>query len=245
MVLSEIYAGLQLLAAPTIEPLSLNEAKTHLRVTINLDDDYITFLITQARQYVEMVLRRALLTQQWVLSLKNWPGRNFYGSQGLELNPGQWDRYNHIPLPLPPLQSVQSVVYYDTGGNVYTMPQGGQLPSSPPATNANLSLANTYNVFTAFEPGKIVLPFSQIWPTVILLPGAPIQISYTCGYLDVPTLAAAFEGYAATIHAMKMIIGYLYENRIPPSEIRKSQVPAGLGLVVEEMLEAYRVKSGL
>jgi hypothetical protein len=96
-------------------------------------------------------------------------------------------------------------------------------------------------VFTDFEPGRIVLGFSQIWPTVILLPGAPIQVSFTCGYVDLLTLQSCFEGFPATIHAIKMIIGYLYENRIPPSEMRRSFVASGINYVIEELLEPYRI----
>jgi hypothetical protein len=242
--LSDIFSGLQLVTAPSIEPVTLAAAKTHLRISSSFtaDDSYITFLITFVRQQAETVLRRALLTQQWVLSLKNWPGRDFAGSQGLALNPGQFDRYDHIKIPLPPLQSVQTVNYYDTAGNLNTMPQGGQLPSSPPATNINLQLPGSYNVMTANEPGRIVLPFSQIWPTVILLPGAPIEITFTCGYPDIPTLKATFEGYHATYHAILMLVGYFYENRVPPTEMRKSNVPAGTQLVFQEILEPFIVR---
>ena len=53
----------------------------------------------------------------------------------------------------------------------------------------------TYNVLTDFEPGRIVLPYSQIWPPDILMPGAPIQITYVAGYADVATLQSKFEGW--------------------------------------------------
>lgn len=36
-----------------IEPIDLAQVKEHLRVSHNLDDEYITTLITTARQYVE------------------------------------------------------------------------------------------------------------------------------------------------------------------------------------------------
>ncbi len=234
------FAGLILVVPPSDEPIELNDAKTHLRVDVDftLDDSYINLLITFARQQVETIMRRALLTQQWRLSLKQWPGRNYPSEETLVSDLGYFGS-NYFKVPLPPLQSVQSVVYIDTDGNYYTMPQGGQVPSSPPS--GNLALAGCYNVFTDFEPGRIVLGFSQIWPTVILLPGAPIQVSFTCGYVDLLTLQACFEGFPATIHAIKMIIGYLYENRIPPSEMRRSFVASGINYVIEELLEPYRI----
>lgn len=244
MIDSHIYAGLVLVTAPTEEPISLPDAKIHLRLAdeFQVDDDYVTELISLSRKIVETILQRALLTQSWRLSLKSWPGRNYqnWPSQSFSSASFDYGKYNHIELPLPPLQRVESVTYIDTGGVYYVMPQGAQIPSSPPSGNAAIS--GGYNVFTDFEPGRIVLPFSQIWPTTILLPGAPIQIVFTCGYPDIPTLQASFEGYSASIHAIKMILGYCYENRIPPTEMRKSTVPAGISLVAEEMLEAYRIR---
>lgn len=242
MDLAEIYAGLILAVGPTEEPITLAQAKNHLRVSTSftVDDTYITDLIAFARWQVETVMRRALITQQWRLSLKNWPGRDCRGSQGRVGDPGTWDANNSIKLPLPPLQSVQLVNYVDTNGTNWTMPQGVQIPSSPPS-GGNAAIAGGYNVFTDFEPGRIVLAFSQIWPTVILLPGAPIQISFTCGYLDAATLQSRFEGFTATIHAMYLIIAYLYENRVPPSEMRKGFAASGLNYVIEEILTPFRI----
>lgn len=240
--LQGIYAGLKLVSGPDKEPITLADAKSHLHVTATFDDSYINLLISCARQYVENVMRRALVSQEWRLSLKNWPGRDFLGSQGLATNPNQFDANNHIKIPLPPLLSVTSINYIDTSGNLYTMPIGGYVPPVE-GEPSNLALPGGYNVFTDFEPGRIYLPFSEIWPTVILLPGAPIQITFVAGFEDLDELKNSFEGYTATIHAMKMLIGFLYEHRIPPTEVRKGSVPAGLAYVVEEMLEPYRVMS--
>lgn len=46
---------LQLLTPPTAEPVSLVEAKLHLRVDFNDDDALITSLITAARQAAETI----------------------------------------------------------------------------------------------------------------------------------------------------------------------------------------------
>src|SRR5579862_4918635 len=110
MGLADIFAGLQLVTAPTVEPIELADAKDHLRVSTSftLDDVYIQGLITFARQNIETTMRRALLTQQWRLSLKNWPGRDYGGSSQGAAYDGSGSSWNHIRIPLPPLQSVQS-----------------------------------------------------------------------------------------------------------------------------------------
>lgn len=109
-----------------------------------------------------------------------------------------------------------------------------------PWGTGNAQLPNSYNVFTDFEPGRIWLPFSQIWPTNILLPGNPIKIRFVAGYSSLAALQSQFEGYYATIQALQMIIGYCYENRIPPAEIRKGISAGGIDIVVEQLLQNYR-----
>ena len=86
---------LHLIADATDEPVTLAEAKAQLRVDIDADDDLITGLITAARQMVEQVTRRALLSQDWELRLEKFPGESV------------------IELPLAPLQSVSAITYID------------------------------------------------------------------------------------------------------------------------------------
>jgi uncharacterized phiE125 gp8 family phage protein len=62
-----------LLTAPAVEPLSLDEAKTFLRVEHGDDDAVIAALIAGSRIHVESQTRRALITQSWRLSTDGWP----------------------------------------------------------------------------------------------------------------------------------------------------------------------------
>jgi uncharacterized phiE125 gp8 family phage protein len=62
-----------LLDGPAVEPVSLAEAKAHLRVEHAADDDTIVALIAGARIHVEAQTRRALITQTWRLSRDSWP----------------------------------------------------------------------------------------------------------------------------------------------------------------------------
>lgn len=90
--------------APAEEPITLAEAKLHLRVEIDEDDNPITAWITTARIAVEYFTQRALTTQTFDLYLDQFPDGNY------------------IKLPRPPLQSVTWVKYTDDEGNVYTLP---------------------------------------------------------------------------------------------------------------------------
>ncbi len=97
-------AELTLVTGPTLEPITLAEAKLHLRVDGNDEDTLITSLITSARRYVERISGWTLLSTTWRLVLDDWPDEPY------------------IVLPRPPLQSVSSVVYVDTDGNSSTLP---------------------------------------------------------------------------------------------------------------------------
>lgn len=60
---------------PTQEPVTLDQAKQHLYVDHNLDDDLINFYIQTARAVFEEDTARAFCTQQWSATLAAWPQR--------------------------------------------------------------------------------------------------------------------------------------------------------------------------
>lgn len=57
--------ALSLVTPPAVEPVTLAEAKAHLRVGLTDDDATITGLIVSAREYVETFTHRALIAQTW------------------------------------------------------------------------------------------------------------------------------------------------------------------------------------
>lgn len=61
------------LTAPAVEPVTLAEAKAHLRVDAADDDAMIPRLIAAARQWVEEACGRALISQSWRMTLDAWP----------------------------------------------------------------------------------------------------------------------------------------------------------------------------
>ncbi|MBN9244185.1 MAG: phage head-tail connector protein [Mesorhizobium sp.] len=58
---------------PGAEPVTLAEAKAHLRIDHGDDDDLLAGLIRAARQEVERSTGIALLAQSWRLVLDDWP----------------------------------------------------------------------------------------------------------------------------------------------------------------------------
>lgn len=62
-----------LLTPPALEPVTLADAKSFLRVAHDDDDGLIATLIASARSHVERATRRALLSQTWRLIRDAWP----------------------------------------------------------------------------------------------------------------------------------------------------------------------------
>jgi len=90
--------------APTAAPVSLVEAKAHLRVDHSDDDSLIEGLIEAATAYLDGwtgILGRALVTQTWRQDLAAFG--------------------DPIRLPLSPVASVSSVTYYDQAGAEQTL----------------------------------------------------------------------------------------------------------------------------
>lgn len=62
-----------LLTPPAVEPVSLADAKTHLRVGHADEDNLIAQLIAAARRQVEAQTGLKLISQQWTVFRDDWP----------------------------------------------------------------------------------------------------------------------------------------------------------------------------
>jgi uncharacterized phiE125 gp8 family phage protein len=95
--------ALVLTAAAEAEPISLAEAKAHLRVDSSNEDALLSSLIATARMFVERVLGLALVTQAWSYYLDFWP------------------RSCCVTLPIFPVQAVTSIKVHDGEGGSTTL----------------------------------------------------------------------------------------------------------------------------
>lgn len=93
----------RLITAPASEPVSVAEAKAHLRIEHSLDDTQIGVLIAVATATVQEMCWRALVTQTWELVLGGFP-------EGGE-----------VELPRGVLASIESVKYIDSDGVEQTL----------------------------------------------------------------------------------------------------------------------------
>lgn len=96
-----------LIAAPTVEPITLAEAKAHMRIDHTAEDTVISDMITAARQALEDTSGLALITQSWREMLDAWPTSG-HG--------------NIVDLPKRPVQSITSVKITSLDGTQATLP---------------------------------------------------------------------------------------------------------------------------
>jgi len=97
---------------PSVEPISTEDAKAHVRVDISDDDDLIDALIVTARRTVEAWRNEARGTQTWNLILDGFP-------EG-----------DTLKMPLPPLQSITHIKYTDADGDESTFSSDSYLVDS-------------------------------------------------------------------------------------------------------------------
>lgn len=163
--------GLTLVTAPAIEPVTVREVGEHLRIDEDKEDVLLTTFIEIARDYCEGYQSRAYITQTWDLFLDAFPDSPF-------------------KIPLPPLQSITHIKYFDTAETEYTFASAD------------------YQVDIASYRGRVALGYGKSWPTITLRPMNGVNIRFIAGYgvdpSDVPKRIC---------NAIKFLVGHLYENR--------------------------------
>lgn len=129
------YRSLTRQTGPSVEPVTLAEAKAHLRVDTSDDDAYIVTLITAAREWCEEYLDRTLVHTQWVMRFDRFPV----------------DSTSDIELPRPPVVSSGTATSVTVA---YTLEDG---------TTATYS-TNLFRVDRASTPGAVKTNYAQTWP---------------------------------------------------------------------------------
>lgn len=178
--------ALKRIANPAVLPLTLAQAKQHLRVVDSDEDDIIAMYLAAATDYADGetgFLGRALVTQTWRLTLDTFPATTI-------------DSEAAIKIPLPPLQSVQAVLYDN--------PDGLEQTVSP----------DDYFVDTESEPGWIAPVSGAAWPTTLDAINA-VRIEFVAGYDpstdSPPDLAANVP--ASIKQAILLMTGSMFKDR--------------------------------
>lgn len=147
-----------LVTGPSTEPVTVAELRAQTRITRTAEDSLMSAYIAAARRHIETICNVAIHTQTWDLFLNDFPAND------------------ELVLPLPPLQSVTSLAYTDIDNVTATWTASGtNLVDSSSVVRAHVN--------TAFEPGRLVLPWAAtgIWPIVMLKTSNPVAVRFVCG----------------------------------------------------------------
>jgi uncharacterized phiE125 gp8 family phage protein len=138
--------------APATEPVTVDDAKLHLRISHADDDALIESLIVAARQHVESFTHRALITQVWDLKLDEFPSSD-----------------ESIWFPKAPLltSTAPVVTYTDAAGDSQTWSSSYYTVDAPSGPHA--------------RRGRIFLNYGQTYPGTRVIDHA-VSIRFYCGY---------------------------------------------------------------
>jgi len=220
--------GLVTTAGPAVEPVSLDEAKAHLRVDSTADDGLISGLIAAARVQTEAETGRRWVNQSLTLSLPGFPRRRVNAGG----YPDPWEDWyppqdwflagtgvvgSVVMLPAEPVGAVVAVRYYDAGGTLQT-------------------LAGTeYLSWLEHSPPLVYPAPGRLWPpTQVGRLGAAL-VDFTAGYgPDATTVPATAKA------AMKLAIGFWYENRGDGRDPTELGLPPGALRLLRTLSTGYR-----
>ncbi len=203
--------GNVLITPPSVEPVSLTEAKDQLRISHGDEDTLITGYIEAARTVIEEHTGLALINQTWRLSLDRIP------SEGEEpwwngVREGALSELTSpvrfIELPRAPLISVTSFMSYDEADN---------------------SQAFTgFYTDTSSRPGRVSLRSGGVWPSPTRGVNG-IEITYVAGFGN-----AASSVPADIKIAIRQLVAHYYENReVQDFDPATAEVPLGVRSVMK------------
>lgn len=200
------------IGAPEAEPVTLEEAKRHLRlvdtiiteiepeepggeptiITSHPDDDYIKNLIRTAREWGEAFQGRSWITRTVTAYLNEWPSYP-------------------LKLPMGPVQEVVSISYFTL--------EGVEVEVDP----------STYWL----SPDGVL--YGKGWPFAPLRERLGVKIVYKAGYGDASAVPMRCK------QAMLLMIGHWYENReeviIGVSSSGAAQIPAAAEMLLYQERE--------
>ena len=224
------------------EPVTLAEAKLHLRIDNSDDDDLISALITTARKWAEDYCDRTFVVSKYTMLLDS-----FYGEIGSPVQFGLKADGNNtdgrpgvvpqldVELPRPPA----SPTYLDPDSGTVSAPV--VIKYKPTAGSSLTTLSSSlYRADYDSTPAVARPLYGGTWPSHLVDQNA-VEVTWWAGPTAYWTDNMATTRYgtlnmAAVKSAIKMVVGHLWSNRDASTETALSEVPFG----VKAMLDTLR-----
>lgn len=142
-------------------------------------------MIKQAREFCEDFQNRKYITQTLELVLDDFPDDNFISFNSCS-----------------PIQSIESIKYYDTEGQEYTFD------------------SSNYIIDTDSFVNRIVLGYCKSWPLIPLQPANAVRIRFTAGFGDAAEAVPETVKWAMNLHMRILYDDYKPDERAKIEEAR-------------------------
>ena len=218
------YRSLVRATEPANNPVTLAEAKLHLRIDNADEDALISNLVTAATRWAEDYCDRTFCHTQWQMRVDSFygaigspvqfglkaDGNNIEGRQGTVPN-------LDIELPRPPMVQAGTA----TAVTITYTPSAG-------ASTATLA-ATEYRVDRQATPGAARPLYGQTWPSHLVDQNS-VAVTWWAGYsADGTSVPAPVKS------AILMLVSHLWSNRDAASETALSEVPFGVKALLDTL----------
>ena len=219
---------LERISNPEIEPVTLAEAKRHIRQFVNVttEDDDIELLIQVAREWVEEYTGRVLIDQTWRLTVEP---QVFIptATDAVDAPPGAssgacaWTRDNRILLRRSPVLSIEALATLDAQGNETAVDPSGYV------------LWNAGTKWPSIGPGT-----AAAWPS------SAFRVTFRAGFADRTgsPITGAEVVPPAFKHAIKLILAHYDGNRAP---VNIGNIVSTLPYGIEWVLQPQKCDLGM
>jgi len=191
---------------PAEEPLSVDQAKKHLKQEDAEDDDLIGDMLTGVRQFLEDQLNTQLVTATRLETLDTFPGHAECQSELKYAGGGR----GVITLRFPPVQTINAIRYVDTNGVQQTL--------SPSEYVADLRS----------RPARIEPAYGKAWPATRRQLNA-VEVEFVCGFGPEPSVPRIYK------QMIRSILGHWYVTREEATENELIPIPFGAGVLIRQL----------
>lgn len=208
---------LTLVSGPAVQPLTLAEAKSHLRVGHTDEDALIGIFLAASTAAAEKSTGRAFIDQTWDYYLDFFP----HGYRHYPVH-HRHHVHNWIEIPKPPLIDIEGVFYTDTAGVEHQF--------------------TGFSIDVARAPARIFPTANGCWPSTLINEPNAVRIRFRAGYVD-PGNSPFTNNVPADIKAaILLMLGTLYQQR---ETIVIGATPLLLPWGAEQLLYRHTVQLGI
>jgi uncharacterized phiE125 gp8 family phage protein len=197
----------QLITGPVVEPVSVDELRTHTVIDDTFDDAYLQALIIRARRRFEKNTGRLLVTQTWQCAFDQLP--------------------RLLEIPKTPVQQVVSVsllnsdgTYTELNSSTYRVVSHGLLKQIMPMPNTN------WPCLTVCAPDAVVVEF--------IAGHAQVTIGESSAYINESSIVDKGD-YELAKQAIMILCADWYVNREDTAPVQLYPAPNAYSAICTEL----------